>query len=158
MRVVAYDPFVSKERFRELGAERVESSDEVLAAAEFLTLHLPLMPETQGFLGREAIAKLRDGVRVINAARGELVDEAALEDALRSGRLAGAALDALAEEPPERGFGLGALDSVVLTPHIGAHTDTAARAMGEGAIANCLAVLRGAPAPNPVSTAIARNR
>src|SRR5882724_1174020 len=78
MRVVAYDPFVSRERFRELGAERAESPDEVLAAAEFLTLHLPLTPETQGFLNRDSIAKLRDGARVINAARGELVDEEAL--------------------------------------------------------------------------------
>src|SRR6186997_1878783 len=93
MRVVAYDPFVAKERFRELGIERVESPDEVLAVAEFLTLHLPLTPETRGFLGREAIAKLPDGARVINAARGELVDEEALIEPLRSGKLAAAAVD-----------------------------------------------------------------
>jgi len=78
MRVVAYDPFVAKERFRELGAERADSSDEVLAVAEFLTLHLPLTAETRGFLDAEAIAKLPDGARVINAARGELVGEEAL--------------------------------------------------------------------------------
>src|SRR4029079_6044272 len=83
MRVVAYDPFVAKERFRELGAERAETAEDVLRAAEFLTLHLPLTAETRGFLGTEAIERLPDGARVINAARGELVDEQALADALR---------------------------------------------------------------------------
>ena len=99
MRVVAYDPFVAKERFRELGAERAETAEDVLAAAEFLTLHLPLTAETRGFLGTEAIGRLPDGARVVNAARGELVDEQALADALRSGKLAAAALDVYCEEP-----------------------------------------------------------
>src|SRR5207249_6238562 len=83
MRVVAYDPFVAPERFRELGVERVEAEDDVYAVAEFLTLHLPLTDETRHALGADAFAKMRDGVRIVNAARGELVDEEALLEALR---------------------------------------------------------------------------
>src|SRR5256885_10965715 len=93
MRVVACDPFGAPERFRELGVERVESVDDVYAAAEFLTLHLPLTDETRRGVDPSALAKMRDGVRIVNAARGELLDEAALLDALRPGKLAGAALD-----------------------------------------------------------------
>src|SRR5439155_2434131 len=99
MRVTGYDPFVAKERFRELGVERAENAEDLLAAAEFLTLHPPLTAETRGFLDRDAIAKLPDGARVVNAARGELVDEEALADALRSGKLAAAAVDVFSEEP-----------------------------------------------------------
>src|SRR6266571_4741416 len=99
MRVTAYDPVVAKERFRELGVERAESADDLLAAAAFLTLHLPLTPETRSFLDGDAIAKLPDGARVVNAARGELVDEDALAAALRSGKLAAAAVDVFSEEP-----------------------------------------------------------
>src|SRR6058998_2332423 len=75
MRVVAYDPFVAPERFRELGAERLERPEDVYAAAEFLTLHLPLTSETRGSVGAEAFAQMRDGARIVNAARGELIDE-----------------------------------------------------------------------------------
>src|SRR5881275_3343835 len=83
MRVVAYDPFVAPERFRELGVERVGDPDDVYAAADFLTLHLPLTPDTSGTIGAGSLAKMRDGVHIVNAARGELVDEQALLDALR---------------------------------------------------------------------------
>ena len=97
MRVVAYDPFVGDERFRELGVERAATSEAVLAAADFVTLHLPLTDETRGLIDREAIATMRDGVRIVNAARGELVDEEALAEALRSGKVAGAALDVFSD-------------------------------------------------------------
>jgi len=123
MRVVAHDPFVSPERFRELGAERAESPDEVLAAADFLTLHLPLTDETRGTIGREAIAQMKDGVRIVNAARGELVDEEALVEALRSGKVAAAALDVFSEEPYSGP--LLELDNVVVTPHLAASTEEA---------------------------------
>ena len=93
MRVVAFDPFVARERFRELGVERAESLESVLAEADFLTLHLALTDETRGIIGREAFAGMRDGVRIVNAARGELIDEEALIEALRSGKAAAAALD-----------------------------------------------------------------
>jgi D-3-phosphoglycerate dehydrogenase len=149
MRVVAYDPFVAKERFRELGVQRVESADEVLAAAEFLTLHLPLTAETRGFLGQEAIAKLPDGARVINAARGELVDEAALVEALRSGKLAAAAVDVYAQEPYEGP--LLELDNVVATPHLAASTEEAQDRAGVIVAQQVVAALEGGLVTNAVN-------
>ena len=149
MRVVAYDPFVAKERFRELGVERVESPDEVLAVAEFLTLHLPLTPETRGFLGREAIAKLPDGARVINAARGELVDEEALVEALRSGKLGAAAVDVYAQEPYEGP--LLELDNVVVTPHLAASTEEAQDRAGVIVAEQVAAALEGGLVTNAVN-------
>jgi D-3-phosphoglycerate dehydrogenase / 2-oxoglutarate reductase len=149
MRVVAFDPFVAKERFRELGAERAESPDEVLAGAEFLTLHLPLTGETRGFLGREAIAKLPDGARVINAARGELVDEEALIDALRSGKLAAAAVDVYAHEPYSGP--LLELDNVVATPHLAASTEEAQDRAGLIVAEQVAAALEGGLVSNAVN-------
>src|SRR5205814_3101307 len=121
MRVIAHDPFVARERFRELGVERVESREDVLAAADFLTLHLPLNDETRGSVNADAFARMRDGVRLVNAARGELIDEAALVDALRGGKVAAAALDVFSAEPYS-GPLLG-LDNVVGTPHLAASTE-----------------------------------
>jgi len=149
MRVVAYDPFVARERFRELGVERVESPDDVLAAAEFLTLHLPLTAETRGFLGHDAIAKLRDGARVINAARGELVDEDALAEALRSGKVAAAALDVFSQEPYD-GPLLG-LDNVVVTPHLAASTEEAQDRAGVIVAEQVAAALEGGVVTNAVN-------
>jgi D-3-phosphoglycerate dehydrogenase len=149
MRVVAYDPFVAKERFRELGAERVESADDVLAAAAFLTLHLPLTAETRGFLDAEAIAKLPDGARVINAARGELVDESAMVDALRSGRLAAAAIDVFPQEPYTGP--LLELDNVVVTPHLAASTEEAQDRAGVIVAEQVAAALEGGLVTNAVN-------
>src|SRR5262245_35459762 len=122
MRVVAYDPFVSAERFRELGVES-DTIDGVLARADFLTLHLPLNDDTRGAIAAEAIAKMKEGVRIVNAARGELVDEEALVAALESGRVAGAALDVFPQEPYS-GPLLGA-PNLIVTPHLAASTDEA---------------------------------
>jgi D-3-phosphoglycerate dehydrogenase len=149
MRVVAFDPFVARERFRELGAERAESPDAVLAAADFLTLHLPLTPETKGFLGPEAIAKLRDGVRLVNAARGELVDEEALVDALRDGKIAAAAIDVFSSEPYEGP--LLELDNVVTTPHLAASTEEAQDRAGVIVAEQVAAALEGAVVTNAVN-------
>ena len=149
MRVAAYDPFVAKERFRELGVERAESADDVLGAADFLTLHLPLTPETRGFLGRDAIGKLPDGARVVNAARGELLDEDALADALRSGKLAAAALDVFSEEPYSGP--LIELDNVVVTPHLAASTEEAQDRAGVIVAEQVAAALEGAVVTNAVN-------
>src|SRR4051795_4190521 len=99
MNVLAYDPFVAAERYRELGVEKAESSDDVYARADIITIHLPKTPETENWLDAEAFAKMKDGVRVINVARGQLLDDAALERALDSGKVAGAALDVFKSEP-----------------------------------------------------------
>ncbi len=99
MRVLAFDPFVSAERYRELGVEKAENSEEIYAQADFITVHLPKTPETAGWVNAEAFAKMRDGVRILNVARGGLIDDAALKDALDSGKVGGAALDVF---PPSR--------------------------------------------------------
>ena len=149
MRVVGYDPFVTPERFRELGAEHAEDVHDVFAAAEFLTLHLPLTEETKGFVGTDAIARMRDGVRIVNAARGELVDEAALATAVRSGKVAGAALDVFSAEPYTGE--LLDLDNVVVTPHLAASTDEAQDRAGLIVAEQVLAALDGDLVTNAIN-------
>ena len=120
MRVVAFDPFLTEKRALELGVEKVELA-ELLARADVITLHTPLIEATRNILSREALAACKPGVRIVNCARGGLVDEAALADALRSGQVAGAALDVF-ETEPATDSPLFALDNVVCTPHLGAAT------------------------------------
>ena len=123
MRVVAYDPFLTETRATQLGVEKVEL-DELLSRADFITLHTPLTDQTRNILSREALAKTRKGVRVINCARGGLVDEEALYDALVAGHVAGAALDVFVKEPATENP-LFSLENVVCTPHLGASTTEA---------------------------------
>jgi D-3-phosphoglycerate dehydrogenase / 2-oxoglutarate reductase len=123
MHVRAFDPYVAPERFRELGVERAETLDDLVSDADFVSVHSTLTPETRGLLGREQIERMKDGVRIVNVARGELVDEDALVEALASGKVAGAALDVFAEEPYS-GPLLG-LPNVVVTPHLAASTQEA---------------------------------
>jgi D-3-phosphoglycerate dehydrogenase len=149
MRVVGYDPFVAPERFRELGADHAETAEEVFDAADFLTLHLPLTDDTRAFVDAEAIAKMRDGVRIVNAARGELVDEPALAGAIRSGKVAGAALDVFSAEPYE-GELLG-LANVVTTPHLAASTDEAQDRAGLIIAEQVVAALEGGLVTNAVN-------
>jgi D-3-phosphoglycerate dehydrogenase len=149
MRVVAFDPFLGEERFRELGAEPAGSVEEVLEAADFLTLHLPLTLETEGMIDREAIAKMRAGARIVNAARGGLVDEEALIEALRSGKLAGAALDVFSKEPYSGE--LLELDEVVVTPHLAASTDEAQDRAGLVVAEQVAAALEGGFVANAVN-------
>jgi D-3-phosphoglycerate dehydrogenase len=149
MRVVGYDPFVAPERFRELGAEHAATLDRVFAAADFLTLHLPLTEETRGFVDAAALAQMRDGVRIVNAARGELVDEAALAEAVRSGKVAGAALDVFSAEPYE-GELLG-LENVVVTPHLAASTEEAQDRAGLIIAEQVVAALEGGLVTNAIN-------
>ena len=149
MRVVAYDPFVAADRFRELGVERVETPEDVYAAAEFLTLHLPLTAETRRSLDAAAFAGMRDGVRIVNAARGELVDEEALLAALQSCKVGGAALDVFSEEPYSGP--LLELDNVVVTPHLAASTDEAQDRAGVIVAEQVVAALGGGLVTNAVN-------
>ena len=123
MKVVAYDPFLSPERAVELGVDKVEL-DELLARADFITLHTPLTDQTRGILSRDALARAKPGVRIVNCARGGLIDEAALKDALDNGHVAGAALDVFAEEPA-RDNPLFGTPGLICTPHLGASTTEA---------------------------------
>ena len=149
MHVVAYDPYVSAERFRELGAERLETREAIYAAADFLTLHLPLSPDTRGSLDATAFAAMRDGVRIVNAARGALVDEPALVDALVSGKVAGAALDVFSSEPYDGP--LLELDNVVVTPHLAASTEEAQDRAGVIVAEQVVAALEGGLVTNAVN-------
>ena len=123
MNVIAYDPFLSKERAEEMGVTKVEL-DQLLAEADFITLHVPLTDKTRNIISREALARTKPGVRIINCARGGLVDEEALADAIRAGHVAGAGFDVFAVEPATESPLFG-LPNVVCTPHLGASTTEA---------------------------------
>jgi len=123
MRVIAYDPFLTEERALDLGVEKVEL-DQLLARADFITLHTPLTDQTRNILSAENLARTKQGVRIINCARGGLIDETALKAGLESGHIAGAALDVFAEEPA-RASPLFGTPGLVATPHLGASTTEA---------------------------------
>lgn len=124
MRVIGADPLVSEERAQRLGVDLV-SFDELIAKADVISCHVPLTNETRGLIGRDAFARMKDGVLIVNAARGGVVDEAALLEAIESGKCAGAALDVFETEPPPPGHPLLARDEVICTPHLGAATSQA---------------------------------
>lgn len=124
MNIVGYDPFVAPEQARDLEIESI-ALDDVLARADFLTIHTPLTSETRGLMGADAFAKMKVGARVINCARGGLINESALYDAIKSGKIAGAALDVFETEPPPADHPLLQLDEVIVTPHLGASTTEA---------------------------------
>src|SRR3954463_5636587 len=128
MKVVAHDPFVSTVLVRELGVT-LASLDEIYKEADYLTLHVGLTPQTQGMINAATLAKMKQGARIVNCARGELVEEQALAAALKSGHIAGAALDVFTEEPPKASPLLG-LPNVILTPHIAGSTFEAQEAVG----------------------------
>jgi D-3-phosphoglycerate dehydrogenase / 2-oxoglutarate reductase len=130
MRPIAYDPYLSPSRARSLQVELFEDLNEVLARADFVTLHMPMTSETRHLLDRDRLARMKKGARVVNCARGGLIDEAALYDALQSGHVAAAALDVFEVEPPPTDFPLRQLSNVVFTPHLGASTLEAQESVG----------------------------
>ncbi len=155
MEVVAFDKFVTPERFRELGVEGAESIDDLYARAELITLHVPKTPETTGMINDDAIAKMRDGVRIVNAARGPLVDLDAVLRGLESGKLAGVALDVFPEEPFTE-HALFERDDVVVTPHLGASTAEAQDRAGIDTAGQVQAALTGGVVTNAVNIAAVR--
>ena len=130
MRVVAFDPYLSVSRARSLQVELVEDLDELLPLADFISLHTPLTAETRHILNAERLAKTKRGVRVINCARGGLIDEAALAEAISNGHVAGAALDVFETEPLPADSPLRRISKLVLTPHLGASTAEAQESVG----------------------------
>jgi D-3-phosphoglycerate dehydrogenase len=150
MRIIAFDAYLAEERFRELGVDRAGTPDDVYAAADFITLHLPKNKETEGWLNAAAFAKMKDGVRILNVARGPLVVDADLQAALDSGKVAGAALDVFATEPitdhPLFGY-----PNVVVTPHLGASTAEATDRAGYQAAEQLVAALTGAAVTTAVN-------
>ena len=142
MHVIAFDAYVAEERFGDLGVERADSSDDLYAKADFVTLHLPKTQVTEDWLDAEAFAKMKDGVRVINVARGPLVVDEALKDAIDSGKVAGAALDVFREEPITE-HPLFGHPKVIVTPHLGASTAEATDRAGYQAAEQVVAALTG---------------
>jgi D-3-phosphoglycerate dehydrogenase / 2-oxoglutarate reductase len=130
MRAIAYDPYLSPSRARSLQVELFEDLDQVLAQSDFVTMHMPLTAETKHLINAERIAKMKRGARIVNCARGGLIDEQALFDALQSGQIAAAALDVYEIEPPPADFPLRTLSNVVFTPHLGASTAEAQESVG----------------------------
>jgi D-3-phosphoglycerate dehydrogenase len=142
MRVVAYDPYVAAERYQNLGVEKTESTDALYAQTDFLTVHLPNTAETEGWLDAAAFAKMRDGVRILNVARGSLIVDADLQAALDSGKVAGAALDVFQSEPTTE-HPLFRYPNVIVTPHLGASTAEATDRAGYQAAEQVVAALLG---------------
>ncbi|MBS7610235.1 hydroxyacid dehydrogenase [Candidatus Bathyarchaeota archaeon] len=158
MRVLGYDPYVKPERIRELGVEPSDL-DALLRESDVVTIHTPLTEETRGLIGSREIGLMKDGSYLINTARGAIVDEKALYEALRIGKLAGAGLDVLTVEPPTPENPLLNLENVVLTPHIGNDTVEAFRRLSLQAAEDIIRVLDGEPPLNPVNPeALARRK
>ena len=130
MRVVAYDPYLSKNRAESLGVELCGDLDAAVIQADFITMHMPMTPETKHMINAERLAKLKKGVRIINCARGGLIDDNALAAALESGQVGGAALDVFEVEPPPADYPLLKAPNTVFTPHLGASTDEAQENVG----------------------------
>jgi len=150
MRVVAYDPHLSEEKIRELEVEPINALSDLLARADFVTVHTPLTADTRGLIGKEEFALMKHGVRIVNCARGGIVDEKALVEAIRSGKVAGAALDVFEQEPPTYRELLD-LPQVVVTPHVGASTEEAQRNVAKEIAASVRDYLMGLGIRNAVN-------
>jgi D-3-phosphoglycerate dehydrogenase / 2-oxoglutarate reductase len=154
MRLIAYDPYVSRERARELSIELMPDLGALLVQSDFVTIHLPRTAETEGLIGERELGLMKEGARMVNTARGGIVDEAALADALRSGRLGGAALDVFSEEPVTE-HALFALPNTVVTPHLGAATREAQDKAGAAIAEMVRLALQGEFVPYAVNVAAA---
>jgi len=155
MEVVAFDKFVAAERFRELGVEGVATSEELYERADVISLHLPKTPETVNWIDADALVRMKDGVRIVNCARGELIDLDALTTALESGKVAGAALDVFPEEP-FTDHPILKRDDVVVTPHLGASTAEAQDRAGVVTAEQVTAALTGGVVTNAVNITAVR--
>ncbi|MGE5619593.1 MAG: hydroxyacid dehydrogenase [Sphingomonadaceae bacterium] len=143
MKVYAYDPYVSAEAMAARGITKVETVDELMPIADFVSIHSPLTPATRGIVSTKQFGLMKKTAFLINAARGPVVDEAALIAALQSGEIAGAGLDVFEDEPPAADNPLLKMENVILAPHIGGGTDESMERMATHAAADILAVLRG---------------
>ncbi|WP_350349596.1 phosphoglycerate dehydrogenase [Agromyces sp. G08B096] len=151
MEVIAYDPYITAARAQQLGVQTV-SLDELLERSDFVTIHMPRTPETLGMIGAEQLAKMKPTAYVVNVARGGLIDEQALHDALVAGTIAGAGLDVFVSEPPKESPLLG-LPNILVTPHLGASTDDAQEKAGVSVAKSVRLALAGELVPDAVNVA-----
>ena len=142
-RVLAYDPYVSREYLESLGIEKVDSVDDLLPECDFLSIHVPLTPETRGLIDASKLALLKPTAYVVNISRGGIVDEQALADALASGTIAGAAVDAFTSEPPKPDNPLLSCPNILLMPHMGAQTEESMRRTALGISQGVVDALQG---------------
>ena len=149
---MAYDPFISAEHAKTLGIELSEM-EEIFSQADFITLHLPLTPDTRNLLNKDTFAKMKKGVRIINCARGGVINEADLTVAIESGLVGGAAIDVFDKEPVDFSNPLLALDKVIFTPHLGASTAEAQIGVAVDVAKGIIAALRGEPVTTAVNMA-----
>jgi phosphoglycerate dehydrogenase-like enzyme len=147
--LIYYDVVANPGLEAEIGIERV-GLDDLLRSSDIITLHLPYTPGTHHLISRREIGMMRDGARVVNTARGRIIDQEALVEALGRGKVAGAALDVFEEEPLDPGSPLASIDNVILTPHLGASSNEAMERMAVQVAEGALKVLRGAAPDNPV--------
>jgi len=145
MRVVAYDPFLTDARARSLGLESASDPDGVYREADFITVHMPVTPETRGMLNAEAFSRMKPGVRILNCARGEIVNTADMAAALASGRVRGYGTDVLDEEPPRADHPLTRLPNCLVTPHVGSRTHESVQRQALAAVTNLIRAMRGEP-------------
>ena len=150
MRIVASDPFVTSQTATDMHVELVDLAT-LYASSDYITVHVALTPETKNMLSREAFAQMKTGVRIINCARGELLDGEALREALESGKVAGAALDVFSPEPPAAGSPLLAIDNLIATPHIGGSTEEAQEIVGIRIVEQLVEYLKNGVAINAVN-------
>ena len=150
MTVLGYDPYLTEERAEKLGV-RIATVDDIIAEADFITVHTPLTPETRHMIGPEQLAKIKPGVRIINCARGGIIDEQALVEAIDAGRVAGAAFDVFEEEPPKPDHPFLHHPKIIVTPHLGASTVEAQENVAIDVSEQLLHILRGEPFKNAVN-------
>lgn len=150
MRMVAHDPYVTPKIAKDLGVELVDLK-QLYGASDYITLHVAATPETQGMLSHEAFAQMKAGVRIVNCARGELIDEEALRAAIESGKVAGAAIDVFSAEPVAAGYPLFGVESVVATPHIAGSTEEAQEIVGVRIAEQVVEYLKNGVAINAVN-------
>lgn len=150
MRIIAHDPYVTAKLAEDLGVALTDLA-RLYAESDYITLHVAATPETQGMFSHEAFRQMKQGVRIVNCARGELVDETALCDAIASGKVAGAAIDVFATEPPPAGYPLFAADGLLATPHIGGSTEEAQEIVGVRIAEQVVEYLKNGAALNAVN-------
>jgi len=158
MKVKGYDPYVSSEVMKSFGVERVERLEDMLPKIDFLTVHCPLTEETKGMVGKKELARMKKGAYVVNTARGGIVNEKALLEALNSGHIAAAALDAWEVEPPDPKDPLLNHPQVIGTPHYAGTTEESLYRVGIAAVEEVLRVLRGEPPKYPVNPEVLKKK
>ena len=158
MKVKGYDPYVSAEVMKSFGVERVERLEDMLPKIDFLTVHCPLTEETKGMVGKKELARMKKGAYVINTARGGIVEEKALLEALQSGQIAAAALDVWEVEPPDPQDPLLNHPNFIGTPHYAGTTEESLHRVGIAAVEEVLRVLRGEPPKYPVNPEVLKKK